>query len=94
MTTISCFCYSLPVLESSGKLNKKALASMSVTGDVSSVNPRDSDFTPMERQLAAIWCRVLKLKSIDVQENFFDLGGYISVMLTVLQHTSHSSAYT
>jgi hypothetical protein len=48
---------------------------MSVTGDVNSDSPDDSEFTPIERQLAAIWCRVLKLKDIDVHENFFDLGG-------------------
>ncbi|GFG29417.1 hypothetical protein Cfor_02618 [Coptotermes formosanus] len=69
------FIESLPILESSGKLNKKALARMSVTGDVNSVDLQDSEFTPMEHQLAAIWCRVLKLKSIDIHENFFDLGG-------------------
>lgn len=62
-------------MESSGKLNKKALASMSVTGDVNSDNLDDSEFTPLERKLAAIWCRVLKLKAIDLHENFFDLGG-------------------
>lgn len=75
MRPINYSCYSLPILESSGKLNKKALARMSVTGDVNSVDLQDSEFTPMEHQLAAIWCRVLKLKSIDIHENFFDLGG-------------------
>jgi hypothetical protein len=48
---------------------------MSVTGDVNSDNLDDSEFTPIERKLAAIWCRMLKLKAIDVHENFFDLGG-------------------
>jgi hypothetical protein len=72
---MNCTCYSLPILESSGKLNKKALAGMSVTDDVNSDNLDDSEFTPTERKLAALWCRVLKLKAIDVHENFFDLGG-------------------
>jgi Phosphopantetheine attachment site. len=48
---------------------------MTVTDEVNSVNLDDSEFTPIERKLAAIWCRVLKLKAIDVHENFFDLGG-------------------
>jgi hypothetical protein len=72
---INCSCYSVAILESSGKLNKKALATMSVTGEVSSANLQDSEFTQMGQRLAAIWCRVLKLKDIDVHENFFDLGG-------------------
>jgi hypothetical protein len=46
-----------------------------VTGDVNSDNLDDLEFTPIKRKLAAIWCRVLKLKAIDVHENFFDLGG-------------------
>ena len=48
---------------------------MSVTSDVNYDNLDDPEFTPIERELAAIWCRVLKLKSIDLHENFFDLGG-------------------
>jgi amino acid adenylation domain-containing protein len=32
--------------------------------------------TPVETTLAAIWCEVLKLERVGVEDNFFDLGGY------------------
>jgi hypothetical protein len=52
------------------------------------INPQELQSTLMERQLAAIWCRVLKLDAIDVHENFFDLGGY--VLLTECCYICHS----
>jgi hypothetical protein len=48
---------------------------MPEAGDNTSVGTHDQHLTSLERQLAAIWCRVLKLGAIDVHENFFDLGG-------------------
>jgi hypothetical protein len=62
-------------LESSGKLNKKALSVMSEASNNNYLGPHDLHLTPLEHQIAAIWCRVLKLNVIDVHENFFDLGG-------------------
>lgn len=36
------------------------------------VEPRDDD----ERQLAAIWCEVLKIDKVGIHDNFFELGGH------------------
>lgn len=48
---------------------------MSEASNNNYLDPHDLDLTPLEHQLAAIWCRVLKLSVIHVHENFFDLGG-------------------
>jgi amino acid adenylation domain-containing protein len=32
--------------------------------------------TPVERQLAAIWCRVLEVDEVGMDDDFFDLGGH------------------
>ncbi|PSN49701.1 hypothetical protein C0J52_05337 [Blattella germanica] len=74
------FIESIPILESSGKLNKKALPDDS---EYDIVDPQGLPSTAMEEKVAAIWCRVLNLKNIDVQENFFDLGGH-SLLVTQL----------
>ncbi|KAJ9589457.1 hypothetical protein L9F63_017318 [Diploptera punctata] len=74
------FIKSLPILEASGKLNKKALPE---DNDEDSIDPLALPSTPTERQIAAIWCSILKLNNIDIQENFFDLGGH-SLLATQL----------
>jgi amino acid adenylation domain-containing protein len=40
--------------------------------EVSFVAPR----TPVERQLAELWCDVLALEQIGIHDNFFDVGGH------------------
>ena len=58
-----------------GKLDRKALPPPeggSPGTDNSSVAPR----TPIEEALSGIWCEVLGLKQVGVQDNFFDLGGH------------------
>ncbi|MET8123978.1 condensation domain-containing protein, partial [Micromonospora sp. NPDC005291] len=58
-------------LNANGKVDRAALAaSVGATGRVH-VAPR----TDLERQLAEIWARVLKLDSVSVVDSFFDLGG-------------------
>ncbi|XP_066999059.2 uncharacterized protein [Anabrus simplex] len=69
------FLASIPILESSGKLDKKALPKIETSED-SGIDPQDLPSTPMECAVAAIWCQVLQLTAVDVQENFFDLGGH------------------
>lgn len=75
------FIDSIPLLESSGKLNKKALSVMSRADNNNYLGSHVLHLTPLEHQLAVIWCRVLKLDVVDVHENFFDLGGH-SLLVT------------
>src|SRR5262249_35100262 len=46
-------------------------------GEESYVEPA----TPMEKELAAIWCEVLRLERVGVLDNFFELGGH-SLLIT------------
>jgi amino acid adenylation domain-containing protein/non-ribosomal peptide synthase protein (TIGR01720 family) len=60
-------------LTDSGKLDRKALpqvADLAPDGIVTEP-PR----TPAEQVLARVWCTVLGLSAVGVQDNFFDLGG-------------------
>jgi len=63
---------SLPVT-SNGKLDRAALPRPSARPEL------DSEFvapsTSMEQQLASIWCDLLGLTEVGVQDRFFDLGG-------------------
>jgi thioesterase domain-containing protein/acyl carrier protein len=64
---------SLPVTPN-GKIDRKALpAPESFRSEFSKdhVAPRDK----IEEQLASLWTRVLRLKSVSVTDNFFELGG-------------------
>lgn len=63
----------LPVTES-GKLDRRALPDPRWAGkrmDAADASPR----TPVERRLQEIWSTVLDRESIDLHENFFELGG-------------------
>jgi len=63
---------SLP-LTVNGKIDRQALVSQSgtLTSNGDFVAPR----TPAEETLASIWCDVLKVDRVGVNDNFFDLGG-------------------
>ncbi len=59
-------------LTPNGKLDRKALpAPDRLLSDSTSVAPR----TPLERQVAAIFAKVLKIDQVGIRDNFFDLGG-------------------
>jgi amino acid adenylation domain-containing protein len=46
--------------------------------------------TPLEAELAKLWCQALKLEQVDPQESFFDLGGdslaAMRLMVAIQQH--------
>nr|CAD7594039.1 unnamed protein product [Timema genevievae] len=65
----------IPMVEATGKLDKKALPKIDMDEE-NGLDPQDLPSTQTEHIVAAIWCRVLELQVIDVQENFFDLGGH------------------
>jgi acyl carrier protein len=67
-------------LTPSGKLDQQALPlpdSLRPEIETSFAEPR----TPIETQLAAIWCAVLRLDRIGIHDDFFTLGGH-SLLVT------------
>ena len=71
-------------LSPNGKLNSRALPPPPQPGD--GVR-RDPD-TPVARQLAVVWCQVLGLDAVGLDDNFFDVGGdsLLSIRLMALAH--------
>jgi amino acid adenylation domain-containing protein len=62
-------------LTPSGKIDRKALPPAgpdAVEAPAASQEPR----TPFEQALADIWCEVLGVERVGVEDNFFDLGGH------------------
>ena len=62
--------FSIPVTPA-GKLDKNRLPPIGSSGTEEGSLPS----TPTEHGLAKLWCELLNLPNIDVQEGFFDLGG-------------------
>jgi len=59
----------------SGKIDRRALpapAQPAATALAKPVQPR----TPLEEDIAAIWCDVLELEVVGIHDDFFDLGGH------------------
>ncbi|MFG2813209.1 phosphopantetheine-binding protein [Streptomyces sp. NPDC048410] len=46
----------------------------------SHANPPEKDFAAV---VAEIWCEVLEVPAVDVEDNFFDLGGHSLLLQTV-----------
>ncbi|XP_070554169.1 uncharacterized protein [Ptychodera flava] len=69
------FLSSIPILAASGKLDKKALPPLDFDGDGEG-EALSAPSTETEKALAALWSDILRVKSLDIQENFFDLGGH------------------
>ena len=67
------FLEALP-LTPNGKLDRKALPKPDQSRQVA-----DADFiapcSQMEKQLAEIWCEVLRINRVGIHDNFFELGG-------------------
>ena len=55
-----------------GKLDRSALP---VTIDLTEGEPIDDSMSPMERAQAAIWCELLGVAHVGIDDNFFALGG-------------------
>ncbi|PHV12096.1 hybrid non-ribosomal peptide synthetase/type I polyketide synthase [Chitinimonas sp. BJB300] len=67
-------------LTSSGKTDRRALLGHlpQNAGQASSASSND-----VERQIAAIWCEVLEIPSIDTHSNFFEVGGNSLLLMRV-----------
>ncbi len=71
-------------LTPNGKVDRKALpvpqAATSTPDDAAS----DALMTPLQREVAALWCEVLRVDRVRLDANFFDIGGH-SLLLVKLQ---------
>ena len=76
-------CSSIPMVETTGKLDKKALPKFDKESQTDS-DKMAAPKTDMEKQMAKVWSKVLKLQDIDIQDSFFDLGGFVDLAVHVL----------
>jgi surfactin family lipopeptide synthetase A len=60
----------------SGKVDRAALPPPNGRGADLPAVPRSTFSTDMERQIAAVWREILNVDTVDVDDNFFDLGGH------------------
>ncbi|XP_046580237.1 linear gramicidin synthase subunit D-like [Haliotis rubra] len=66
---------SIPIVKATGKLDKKSLPPFEKQdSEEGEVEGRPT--TETEVKVADIWCRVLQMRDIDIQESFFDMGGH------------------
>ena len=76
-------------LTSSGKIDRKTLAKMTpkhadMEYYASISSGQDAPSNDLELMLSQVWARVLKLPKVGVRDNFFDLGGYSILTLTLV----------
>ncbi|GFJ93767.1 hypothetical protein Prum_074090 [Phytohabitans rumicis] len=67
----------------SGKVDRAALIAAEpepVATQIAPVAPR----TPLERAIAGAWAQVLKLDSVGIDDDFFDLGGHSMAMMRII----------
>ncbi len=72
-------------LNANGKIDRKALPPPDGLKEASRKRPRSSYqvLSPMERRIQSLWEEVLKIKSVGIDENFFELGGTSLLMIQV-----------
>jgi acyl-coenzyme A synthetase/AMP-(fatty) acid ligase/aryl carrier-like protein len=66
----------------SGKIDKRLLAGLRTGTDRQSDVLRPAE-TEMEKLLGKLWAEFLKVDELDVQDNFFDMGGHSLMMAQV-----------
>lgn len=59
-------------LTSNGKLNKRELPDIEVISETEYVEPK----TELEKKLANIFSEILEIKSVGINDNFFEIGGH------------------
>ncbi len=69
------------ILTTSGKVNRKALPEPE--GNLATTHEYIAPQTEIEKQLARIWQKVLKIEKVGIRDNFFELGGH-SLLATQL----------
>ncbi|MFM6078410.1 MAG: amino acid adenylation domain-containing protein, partial [Dolichospermum sp.] len=69
-------------LTPTGKINRRALSALmlELNHETDYILPRH----PLEQKLAEIWCQVLGLEKVSVEENFFNLGGHSLATIQII----------
>ncbi|UWU92926.1 non-ribosomal peptide synthetase [Bradyrhizobium sp. CB1015] len=70
-------------LTRNGKIDRVRLAASRMASEIGDDSHHPS--TPVERMIAEIWCSVLKLDHVGVDDNFFDVGGNSARLIQVHQ---------
>jgi amino acid adenylation domain-containing protein len=60
-------------LNANGKIDRRALPAPDLQRDATL--PFTAPTTPQELQVAAVWCEILGLEQVGIDDNFFDVGG-------------------
>lgn len=68
-------------LSASGKVDRKALSAL-LHGALPA-SAATATLSPAETQIAAIWCRALKLETVAADSYFFDIGGHSLLAVSV-----------
>ena len=71
-------------LNPNGKIDRHALAQLSVTSIIKPEQEFVAPRTPMEEMLADIWADILKVEKIGINDNFFELGGHSLLVTQVI----------
>lgn len=77
------FLNKLPLLES-GKINEKILPTPTLTSRNSLILPK----TALQKDLTKIWCQILKLQTIGITDDFFELGGQSLKVVQMLEEVA------
>jgi acyl-coenzyme A synthetase/AMP-(fatty) acid ligase/aryl carrier-like protein len=67
-------------LTANGKVDRKALPAEAGTRAGTGLGKHGAR-TELERKLMQVWCEVLEVEQVGIEENFFDLGGHSLLML-------------
>jgi amino acid adenylation domain-containing protein len=76
-------------LNPNGKTDRMALASLPLpTTDAGQI--AEPPATPLERDLSALWARLMGLSTVGRHDNFFELGGHSLMAVKVMAHLRRS----
>ena len=75
-------------LTANGKLDRNALAELESPALEAAPENQVAPRCETERQLAAVFCKVLGLKQVGIHDNFFELGGDSIISLQIVAHAA------
>jgi amino acid adenylation domain-containing protein len=79
---------SLP-LTRNGEIDPRALPQPDAS-DLQASNRYVAPRTPLEQQLANVWCRIFKMEQISIHDNFFNLGGHSILAMSLFREVEES----